>query len=63
MAIAAYVYVNADVLMPLKVMTLVAVNAAGNMQPVGEYSLFRICREFVKGVAPEAGKFSNRLIT
>ena len=63
MAIAAYVYVNADLLMPLKVMALVAVNIAGDMQPVGKYSLFRICREFVKGVAPEAWKLSNRLIT
>ena len=63
MAIAAYVFVNADMLMPLKVMTLVAVNAAGNMQLVGEYSLFRIRREFIKGVALKAGKPSNRLIT
>src|SRR5208283_5027561 len=36
MAISACIFVNGDVLMPLKVMTLVAVNAAANMQPVGE---------------------------
>ena len=63
MAIAAYVFVNAYMLMPPKVMTLVAVNAAGNMQLMGEYSLFRIRRELLKGVALEAGKLSNRLIT
>ena len=62
MAIAAYVLVNADVLMPLKIVTLVAVNAAGNMQPVGEYSLFRVCREFFKGVATKAWEFAYSLV-
>ena len=62
MAIAAYVFINTDVLMPLKVVTLVAVNAACNMQPVCEYALFRICREFFKGVATEAGEFAYRLV-
>jgi hypothetical protein len=62
MAIAAYVFVDAEVLMPLKVVALVAVNAAGNMKPMGEYSLFRICREFVKGMATEAWELAYRLI-
>ncbi len=63
MAIAARVFVNADLLMPLKVMTLVTMKAGINMQTVREHAFFRARREFVKGMAPEARKLSNRLIT
>ncbi len=63
MAIAACVFVNANRLVPMKVMALVAVKAGVNMQPVREYAFLRLRREFLKGVATEAGKLSNRLIT
>jgi hypothetical protein len=59
---AANIFINYYMPMTLKVVTLVAVKAAGNMQLVGEYSFFRLGREFLKGVAPEAREFAYRLV-
>jgi hypothetical protein len=62
-AITAHVFINAYVLMTLKLVTLVTVKAGDNMQPVREHSLCRPRREFIKRVAPETWESSYGLIS
>lgn len=64
-AITAGIFVYTYMLMPLEIMTLVAVQTgtgSGNMQAVGKHAFFGPAREFLKRVAPEAGQLACSLI-